>query len=330
MSLLADALQPLLVRQLALIRGRIDPASISDIFAAESAAYDIDFSREESEILINFRESDTLVSAFAGDCCRFAFGAFQTISTIPADIMHRDNAAWSMVKLYYSAFYAGHALLRVFGESCSYFDPSLAARLVKIADAQGRERPFAIDGGMYRCALEPGAGAVRCKKASGNSLGDHAIFWKLFGARLKSASEAILTGPLPREDGRAVAGQLDSLIAVMQRRRDCSWLSSVRNELQYRHRYGVWFPARLRARDREALGRIAARWQSDPMAIDLDPRRVDLLGDFVSSCVFIVAICHAMLTRISDRSAAGVHSFAYLGPLSFSRDIRPQTSQARS
>jgi glucokinase len=53
----------------------------------------------------------------------------------------------------------------------------------------------------------------------------------------------------------------------------------------------------------------------------LDMRRLGLLGDFVATCIFIVALCHTMLARIAERSTAGTKSFVCLGPMSFLRDI---------
>lgn len=74
--------------------------------------------------------------------------------------------------------------------------------------------------------------------------------------------------------------------------------------------------------DRRSLSRLVADWQRDPMTIDLDMRRQGLLAEFVSSCVFIVALCHAMLMWLADRSAAGRHSFVHPGPMTFLNDIR--------
>jgi hypothetical protein len=46
------------------------------------------------------------------------------------------------------------------------------------------------------------------------------------------------------------------------------------------------------------------------MDIDLDRRRLGLLGDFVAASIFIVALCHTMLARIfavSEASVRGAH-----------------------
>ena len=320
MSLVADALQPYIVRELASLAGRARVTALTDIIVAESSAYDLIFEDTDQSITMDFRETGPLVSALAGDCCRFSFASFQTISTVEAEIMKRDTVAWSLIKVYYAAFYAGHALIRIFGESCSFFDRQHTTRLIQLGDALGHQWSFNIDAGLYRCALTQNSTAIRCIKTRG-AAGVHEAFWTVFGTHIQRLSEATLTGGLVPEDAQAVFGQLNSLVEIMRRRTGFSWLSGVRNDLQYRQSNGVWFPASLRQNERQSLSRLIADWQRDPMDIDLDMRRLGLLGDFVTACVFIVALCHTMLSRIAERSTVGPRSFVFLGPMTFVNDI---------
>jgi hypothetical protein len=320
MSLVADALQPFIVRELASLAGRTQVTTLADIIISEAAAYDLFFDDAEQSITMDFREPNTVIDAFAADCCRFSFAAFQTISQVSVEIMQRDSVAWSLIKVYYSAFYAGHALIRIFGEACSFFERQHASRLTEIGKALGREWSFNVDSGLYRCALAERATALKCIKTRG-AAGIHEAFWAVFGLHIQRLSEATLSGTLVATDAQAVFAQLTALIDIVRRRTGYSWLSGVRNDLQYRQQYGVWFPARLKQNEKQTLSRLIADWQRDPMAIDLDMRRLGLLGEFVGSCVFIVALCHAMLVRIAERSTVGAQSFVRLGPISFLNDI---------
>lgn len=120
MSLAADALQPYIVREFTSLAGRSRITMLTDIIVSETAAYDLTFDNVEESITIDFRDPQTVIDALAGDCCRFSFASFQTISPVAAEIAQRDNVAWSLVKVYYAAFYAGHALIRIFG-NCVHF-----------------------------------------------------------------------------------------------------------------------------------------------------------------------------------------------------------------
>ncbi len=321
MSLLADALQPFLVRQLAAIRGRMDFMSLADVITSSTVGYDLSFDDADQSITVDFREPNYLTTALAADSCRFAASSFQTISLAAAEMMERDSVAWSLVKLYYSAFYAGHALTRLFGEGCSYFDRSHIVRLTEIADILGLQRSFAIESGLYRCTLNQTSTALKCVRARAGSGGAHEAFWAIFGMRVRAISEAVLEGGLTRADAQAAFAKLDSFSDIIRRRTGFSWLSGMRNDVQYRHQFGVWFPAQLRMPDRRFLSGLARDWQRDPMQIDLNVGRVDPLGEFVACCIFVVALCYAMLERIAERSTAGAKSFVLLGPMAFVNDI---------
>jgi hypothetical protein len=300
--------------------------TLADVITSATIGYDLDFDDADESVIVDFRDSNFLVSALAADCCRFSFASFQTMSLVASEIMQRDSVAWSFVKLYYSAFYAGHALIRIFGEGCSFFDRQHASRLIEIGVALGRERSFNIESGLYRCVLNQNSTALKCTRARGTVGGAHEAFWGIFGNRIQVISEAVLTGMLTRSDAQSVFAQLDAFKEIIRRRAGFSWLSATRNDLQYRHHFGVWFPAQIRANDRKILSRLAAKWQHDPMDIDLNERRFGLLGEFVSCCIFIVAFCHAMLERIADRSTEGARSFARIGPMAFLNDIRPRAA----
>jgi hypothetical protein len=234
---------------------------------------------------------------------------------------NRDTFAWALVKLYYSAFYAGHALIRTLGEGCSFFYKSHTDRVAIIADASGILPPFRIDAGLYHCVLSPNASAVSYVKAASTSGGTHEAFWLIFGKKLKSTANAILTGPLPSADAQTVYAQIDQMLQIINRKAGYSWLSGVRNDSQYRLQHHVWFPETLRAQVRRDLGRVAAQWKRDPMAIDLSNQRLGLLGDFSLACAFIVALSREVFCQIGERSSRGTRSFARTGPMAFLNDI---------
>jgi hypothetical protein len=149
--------------------------------------------------------------------------------------------------------------------------------------------------------------------------GAHEAFWDIFGKKIQSMAEDILQGLMIPTDAQAAFSQLEQFRQMLQRRANHSWLSVIRNDLQYRHEYNVWFPTQVRARERQILSRQAAKWSNDPMSIDLAPRG-ELFGEFVACCSFVVSLCHAILARLSERSKVGKQSFVKLGPMAFLND----------
>jgi hypothetical protein len=312
MSLIADALQPLFVKGILSATRDVGP-SIPDSILSPRAAYDLDFDNASRQVLFDFRSADFVVAAVASDCCRFSGSAFQTVASISKDTFEKNAIPWELVKLYYAAFYAGHTIIRLLGESCSFFDRRHVVRIDSFAQATGKVREFAVEAGSYRCRIDAGATKVTCTKNQG---GTHESFWSIFGERIETATEGVLRGPLAPVDAQSVFGQLEASKRLMRSHGSYRWLSTLRNDCQYRHHHDVWFPSSIGKRDRNMLSRLASQWKADPMNVDLEAARFGLLGEFAIACAFIISVCRSLIKRIVERSPRG-RSFLHYGPLAF-------------
>jgi hypothetical protein len=313
MSLIADAFQPFFVNGILSITRGIGLPSIPDSILSPRAAYDLDFDKAHRRVLFDFRAPDFLATAVASDCCRFSGSAFQTVSSISRVTFEKNTMPWELVKLYYAAFYSGHTIIRLLGESCSFFDRRHIERIDEFAQAIGKAPGFLIDAGSYRCTVDASATKVTCTK---NNRGTHEAFWGIFGDRIEAATENVLLGPLVPVDAQSVFHQLEAFKRLMRRNGSYRWLSTLRNDCQYRHHHDVWFPSSIRKRERDMLSRLAAQWRADPMTVDLDTARFGLLGEFTIACAFIISLCRSLIRRIVERCPRG-RSFLNYGPMAF-------------
>lgn len=320
MPLAAAALQPSIVPELIRVGTGGGSVTLADLVTARSSGYYLSMAPKRG-VKLDFRDSSPVASALAFDCGRFSCAAFQSVATIADDMSDRDAFAWSLIRLYYAAFYAGHALIRTLGEGCSFFYKAHTDRIAAVADATGITPPFRVDAGLYHCVLDAGASAATFTRAASVSGGSHEAFWLVFGSKVKLLSEEILKGPLPRMDAQAAFGKFDQMLQILGRKGSYSWLSSVRNDLQYRLQHQSWYPERLKPQFRRDLSRAAALWMRDPMSIELTNHRWGLHGDFVLVSAFIIAVCREVLTEIGARSSQGNRSFAHTGPIAFLNDI---------
>ena len=320
MSLAADAMQPFTVRGLTALRGRPSGMTISDLIGRQKiVGYDLDFDVANQTIQADFRGPEAIVDSIASDSIRFASAAFQTVNTVSKDIVDKHGIAWSLVRMYYSAFYGGHALIRLLGESCSFFDRSHIARISALGFALGKIPGFRLEAAAHRCLVNSSATVITCRSLRGGTGGAHESFWSMFGARLKYVSEELLKGPLPPGEAQLVFAKVNDLLRSLSGHRAPlhSWLSIIRNDVQYRHHFGVWLPCEVSKKDREQLGRLAEQWKRDPMDIDVGLTHAGPLGEFVVSCALIIALCRVLLTRISERSTEGGRSFITSGMLRY-------------
>jgi hypothetical protein len=314
MSLMADALQPLFVRGILTISGRVAGTSVPDALISPRAAYDLDFDGLSQTILFDFRDPTLVTTATAFDCCRFSGSAFQTVSSVATTTtLEKDALPWEIIKLYYSAFYTGQTIIRLLGEGCSFLDSRHVARIDAFAKATGKVPGFSVDAGLYRCAIDTTGTKLTCLRIVG---GTHESFWNVFGEKIESATAGVLQGPLVQKDAQAVFAQLEALSRLVKRHGSYRWLSTMRNDLQYRHYYDVWHPSGIGKQDRRTLHRLVLLWKSDPMSVDLDAVRFGLLGEFIVACAFIVGVCRVLLIRIAERSPQS-QSFLRYGPLAY-------------
>jgi hypothetical protein len=326
MSLAADALQPFIVRGLTDLQGRPSGVTLPDLVGKQrTIGYDLSFNDASRTILVDFRDARVVVNAIASDSARLASASFQTIATASKDITGTGGIAWGLIRSYYGAFYAGHALTRLFGESCSYFDRNHITRISMLGAALGQKPGFKLESGMYRCLLNRAATALECANLRAGGGGTHELFWNVFGGRIKNISEEVLLGALAGHEAQLVFSKVDALTQSIRGYGAPlhSWLSVIRNEIQYRHNFGVWFPCEVRKRDRERLGRLVDQWTRDPMTVDIGAAHFGQLGEFVVTCAFIVSLCRVLWMRIAERSTRSDRSIATLGPIASLKQAKP-------
>ncbi|MBR0834688.1 hypothetical protein JQ612_15980 [Bradyrhizobium manausense] len=314
MSIAADALQPSFVRGLFELRGRGQMFGLADaITTAPKSGFDLDFEDARRLIVVDFRETTHVTAIFGGDACRFASASFASISTVSSEIEDKRAVPWALIKLYYSAFYAGHSILRLLGQSCSYLEPSHVQHLRKLTVALGLEPKFTVDAGLYHFTVNGGQTGFALERATGRVGGAHEAFWKVFGAFIEEMTEQVLLGRLAPGEAREVFLKLDAWRSILQRHgaiASSSWLSAMRNEIQYKLTHKLWPPASLNKHARSALARIVKQWERDPMNLDLSHLSRSDLEQFVLACTFTVTLCRVLLARIAERSSAGPRSFA--------------------
>jgi hypothetical protein len=310
MSLAVDALQPAIVSILFSLGGRVAHRNLIDIVTPQrGAGFDLGIDNVARTITIDFREPNYIGRAMAGDALRFASAAFTSMKDIGGSIGDRTSTPWGLIRLYYSAFYAGHGILRLLGQSCSYVDAQHGSTLQRLAAGQGITPTFALRG-LYHCSMNPNQTGLTLASMGAAFGGAHEIFWAIFDNFLEKAVNDALKSKLTPSDAQAVFIKLDLLRGVLRSNGGGpSWLSAVRNDIQYRHGQGVWEPPIIKRTQRDQLVRLAEQWQRDPMEIDV-ALIARPLNRFAIGCAFIVALCRALLTRIMERTSATGISFA--------------------
>lgn len=317
MSLIAEAFVPQTVAGLVSLDGRVEPCRFADLITDRRSAYDVNFDNATQEIKLDFRFCDPVAKFLAGDCSRLSSSALQSIAGCEAQVGNTDDLPWVLVKLYYSAFYAGNVLTRLLGTSCVFLDRDHCRRIIDFGAALARAPTFQVDAGQYRVVVNSAGTELSISKLNSALGGSHEQFWALFLPAWQAASGNVLKGPLDRQESQQVFAKLAQFDRMFSRNKGSSWLPRIRNEVQYHHAYDVWFRCAVSKKDRDALSRVVRKWRDDPMSMDID-QLGGPLGEFATGCVFVTAVCHALLRRMQSGSRPrGRRSFLNYGPMAF-------------
>lgn len=257
-----------------------------------------------------------MAAATASDLNRLATSCLQSVSVNVAVQDEKFWLPWSLVRLYYSAFYGAHALVRLLGVGCCRLDGEHIAHVDALARATtGQPAPFRIEIGSYTCLIDSANGTLVWTKAAGRP---HEALWSVFNDVLGRVSAQVIAGPLPSTEAQAAFAQIESFRRMGAAKQSVSWLSRTRNEIQYRLVHDVWHPTGLTRQKRALLVRLTSQWTADPMTIDLDGSSAyGPLGEFCAASAFVVAMCRTLVVRISERNLSGVRSFVDYGPLAY-------------
>lgn len=314
MSIIADALQPFIPTQVLNASGPLEKTAATDSLILGKAGYTVIYNPNDT-FFLDFQIQDPILYALCCDCSRFACASFQSLGTFSMTHCTKLSLPWDLIKLYYAAFYAAHAILRFVGQGCSYLSDSHVKRLNDLLSLMSPTPAPTIVPGLYHAWLMNNNTQLHFKKVGARFGGSHEDFWKTFATAVLQLNAAILSGPLTPSDAQQVFAKLDELIGILRQRGTYGRISSIRNELQYRHGYEGWLPSRMPKSHRGELINLGCQWRSDPMRIRLTAGRLADLGEFTSACAFLVGICRSLIERVGERSSARSRSFARVSAL---------------
>jgi hypothetical protein len=259
-------------------------------------------------VLENVDPSEVLES-FTLDINRFASAAHESICNIRQCSDMPRSTAWPLVTVYYSALFYSHALLRVLGNAPSYLEAGDIKSLKEIADLYGVDDTKAWKPGIYsiEADLERQMVCIAPEKAMS---GSHIQLWKTLERALLISKKKLQDSPFTSEDRMVLEGYLDDLIsAVLGAGSNSAWLSSLRNSIQYKQRYGLWFPYNNDLTVEKILERLLLAVRgADPLA-DFDWSNRDELISFRESCCLLIAISRGVIMDVVDRSGNSVLRF---------------------
>ncbi|WP_147310551.1 hypothetical protein [Cupriavidus taiwanensis] len=255
--------------------------------------------------------NDALAEALAGEIARFSCAAYESLLDARAPLQDSRSLGWPLVRYYYASFYAAHAILRIAGTTVTMISPQTASLLNRVG-GQYLGLPPQISSGLHTLQVDQtDPGKVQLTKIGSSNGGSHEEMWKLFLALMLQLEDQIVLTIGGAKDAQATVQVLSELRNQLcrQGKANGAWPSTVRNNVNYRHEYGVWYPYKLKTRLSTELHARMARWSpQDPNGFEIG-RSANELACFIDICNVLAQLLTSALTDISRRTTSAKAGF---------------------
>ncbi|MBP23613.1 MAG: hypothetical protein CL547_14880 [Alcanivorax sp.] len=221
---------------------------------------------------LRFQNPDFLFASLANDCNRFSQAAIETMWSVKKVEELPKSTGWASIQMYYSAFFAVHAILRIFGRACTQLDKSHVDVVYQLACATQMDGGVSgVENGFYISKIENGyIEYIKLKES-------HADTWFCFSDLLNwIIDELPNTSGIGRHKYSAI--DLVSNLKLSLRKSGAgkgNWPSMIRNKINYQHSHGVWYPYKGAVHDPDAVLKNS-EWLKFPDAFDINGSKSDV------------------------------------------------------
>ena len=228
--------------------------------------------KRATEFKLLFQQPDVLYASLANDCNRFSQAAIESMWSVGKVEKLPKSTGWAAVQMYYSAFFAAHAILRIYGWSCTQLESSHVGKIFQVANATQLDGDVSsIESGFYLLSITNQEIEFRKLKDS------HADAWSSFSRLLTWLINNVenTTGLGSQKlDAVTLISDIKSTIHKSGAARG-NWLSQIRNKINYQHSHGVWYPYKGALHNHDAVLRNT-EWLKEPKSFDLATTHNDI------------------------------------------------------
>ena len=269
-------------------------------------------SMKSNQLFFDSVNTQEVLEVFASDINRFAAAGYESLCNIRPLKEIPKSTAWPLITLYYAALFYSHAFLRIIGVAPTYLDGGDVAKLKNLAQAYSIKSLGVWRKGIYTVKADFSQKRVLITSDKSDG-GGHVHLWSTMEKAITELRSKLQSSTLPTSDVNILQGYLDSIIdAVAGTKTNIGRLSELRNNIQYRQGYGLWFPYSNELTVQKVEARIRAAMKTENPFVAFDCSNNNDLISFYESCCFLVAVARGVLSdleRYSDRS------FLRFGPI---------------
>lgn len=239
---------------------------------------------------------EDVIKPLCHDIARFANSSLESITNIDSDPLFPKSNGWMSIRIYYSAFFAAHSLLRIFGESCSYLNSESVNAVNKTLRKQ-LPAGVPVKKGNYIIKFSKQFGGIQLDAHDIDS--SHAGLWDCFYELLTNLENSIsLTTLFTTEQKNDCVNFLSELKKRISRGNNKSFLSIVRNEINYNHAMNCWSSYQPEKRSDTNNIKLSSQKWVKTCSNELFSNSTKEKVDFTETCAIIISLMKDMLLEL--------------------------------
>lgn len=268
---------------------------------------------------------DAYGEACVRDTVKMGVAAFESAAQVDATSVDARSCAWQFIKYYYAGFFAANGLMRLSGQACINLSALDCASVNSWALAHGvggTKEQNKIAPGLFQLSFDATTTPTFTLQLQSGKGGVHIQFWTSFSIFLERLRSKIQISPAPKAERDSAIAELDLLVSELQRGglTHASWLSEMRNAVNYRFEHGAWFPYNEQTSDKAALRNSFLLQSNIPSRFIAAPAAASDLVRAARVCGFLIGWLRDSFDLIAER-AKGEKAMLVKGALAFADRI---------
>lgn len=262
----------------------------------ESGNYSFNSAPSGRSFSLSTTNPEDVIKTLCHDIARFSSSSLESITNIDGDPLFPKSNGWMSIRVYYSAFFAAHSLLRIFGESCSYLNPESLKKINNVLRKQLPQTQL-IKKGNYIIKLSKQPGRINIDANEIDT--SHAGLWNSFHELLTRLELSIsVTTAFATEQKNECINFLSELKKRISRGGNNSFLSIVRNDINYNHAMNCWSSYQSdKSPDTNNIKLISEKWK-ETCSFDLFSKIEKEKVEFIETCTIIISLMKDIIMEI--------------------------------
>jgi len=234
----------------------------------QGSDYFVSSNHPNNDFTIGTYEYFDFLKPYSFDINRLSCASTESLRDIERKNWQAKFIGWNITKLYYSAFFSAHCILKITGNSLSNIEQNSINKIRSITSAYGHSYGK-LNTGLYCIAVDNINNKFRFYKDPQYD-NSHEGLWKYFLHFLINSQNSIY-GQLPQGEAQQVIDKINELVNALTNwnSQNGNWLSRIRNSVNYSQSHGVWFPYKDYKAEYDRLYSFLNLHKENPLKIDL-------------------------------------------------------------